>query len=206
MPLWIARQCGIRDALVDPVKVKSHLRSVYAHNLMHDLRNHVNTQRPSFAMGPDGGLLLCTWPDKDALSLPFPYSNEVWTGIEYQVAAHMVLEGLTDEGLDVVRTARRRYDGRLRNPFDEYECGHWYGRALSSYALLEAMTGVRYDAVDKILYIDSQTGDDFTVFLSAETGFGNAGLKNGKPFLNILQGKIDAGTAVVSGKRMALSN
>ena len=34
----------------------------------------------------------------------------------------------------VVRVARDRYDGSVRNPFNEYECGHWYARAMSSYA------------------------------------------------------------------------
>ena len=52
---------------------------------------------------------------------------------------------------------------------------------MSSYALLEGLTGVRYDAVDKTLYIDSKVGD-FTSFLSTETGFGKIGLKNSEPF------------------------
>jgi hypothetical protein len=33
------------------------------------------------------------------------------------------------------RACRGRYDGRPRAPFDEYECGHWYARAMASYAL-----------------------------------------------------------------------
>jgi hypothetical protein len=70
--------------------------------------------------------------------LPFVYSDEVWTGIEYQVAAHLILLGRIEEGLDIVRTCRARYDGIRRNPFDEYECGHWYARALASYALMQA--------------------------------------------------------------------
>ena len=50
------------------------------------------------------------------------------------------------------------------------------------------LTGIRYDAVDKILYIDSRIGDDFTSFLSTETGFGNVGLKEGKPFIDVKYG------------------
>ena len=202
--LWLARMCGISEPIADPAKVKSHLKSVHSYNLKSDLLDHVNTQRPSFAMGRDGGLLLCTWPKKDALTLPFPYSNEVWTGIEYQAASHMMLEGFVGEGLEVVRAARRRYDGRVRNPFNEYECGHWYGRALSSYGLLQALTGVRYDAVEKILYVDSKIGNDFSVFLSANTGFGLAGLKDGRPFLDVRSGKIDVRKVRVSGKETAL--
>lgn len=58
--------------------------------------------------------------------MPFVYSNEVWTGIEYQVASHLMMKGEVEKGLDIVRECRKRYDGRVRNPFDEIECGHWY--------------------------------------------------------------------------------
>jgi hypothetical protein len=46
--------------------------------------------------------------------------------------------GEQEKCLDIVRAARNRYDGRVRNPYNEYECGHWYARAMSSYALLQA--------------------------------------------------------------------
>ena len=45
-------------------------------------------------------------------------------GIEYQVASHLIYEGLLEEGLSVVRAVRDRYDGFRRNPWDEVECGH----------------------------------------------------------------------------------
>ena len=80
--------------------------------------------------------MLCTWPKGGELTLPFVYSNEVWTGIEYQVASHLMMTGHVAKGLEIVRAVRDRYDGRVRNPFNEYECGHWYARAMSSYGLL----------------------------------------------------------------------
>jgi len=202
--LWIARVCGLEQPIVDEQKVKSHLTSVYKYNLKQNLLNHVNPQRPSFALGKDGGLLLCTWPKGEALSLPFVYSNEVWTGIEYQVASHLMLEGMIEQGLEVVRLTRNRYDGRNRNPFNEYECGHWYARAMSSYGMIQGLTGVRYDAVDKTLYIDSQVGNSFTGFISTESGFGSAGLKAGKPFVEMKMGSLDVKKVVVSGQEMAL--
>ena len=107
-------------------------------------------------------MLLCTWPKGGELSLPFVYSNEVWTGIEYQVASHLMLMGLVDEGLEIVRACRDRYDGRVRNPFNEYECGHWYARAMSSYALAARLDRARcYDAVDKVLYLQPRIKGDF---------------------------------------------
>ncbi|MFC2142457.1 GH116 family glycosyl hydrolase, partial [Acidobacteriota bacterium] len=198
---WIARTAGLGE-ITDAEKVKSHLRAVHRYNLKHDLTQHANPQRPSFAMGGDGGLLLCTWPRGDALSLPFVYSNEVWTGIEYQVASHLMFEGLVEEGLEVVRVCRDRYDGTVRNPFNEYECGHWYARALSSYGLLQGLTGVRYDAVDKALYIDSRVGENFRTFLSTATGFGTVGLKAGRPFVEVKGGEIDIRHVYVSGSEM----
>ena len=152
--------------------------------------NHYNTQRPSYAMGGDGGLLLCTWPKGAKPTLPFVYSNEVWTGIEYQVASHLIMKGEVEKGLEIVRLCRNRYDGRRRNPFDEIECGHWYARAMSSYSILQALTGARYDAVTKTMYINSQIGD-FKSFISTDTGFGTIELKNNQPLLHVVYGQID---------------
>ncbi len=195
---WIAEVCGL-SAPLDSEKIKSHLLSIHKHNFKSDLREHANPQRPSFALGKEGGLLLCSWPNGGKLSLPFVYSDEVWTGIEYQVASHLMLMGKTEEGLEIVRACRDRYDGRVRNPFNEYECGHWYARALASYGLLQGLTGVRFDAVDKTLYVDSKVGD-FTSFLSTETGFGTVQLVSGKVSLRVVHGSIPVQKVNVSGK------
>lgn len=185
---WLAVMCGLED-IVDATKIASHLRSVYNYNLKENLTEHSNPQRPTFALGSDGGLLLCTWPKGGKLSLPFVYSNEVWTGIEYQVASHLMRMGEVEKGLDIVRACRARYDGTVRNPFNEYECGHWYARALSSYGLIQGLTGVQYDAVTKTLYVDSQIGD-FVSFIATATGFGNVVYKNKKIVVNVAYGKI----------------
>jgi hypothetical protein len=103
-----------------------------------------------------------------------------------------MMVGRVKEGLDIVRTARLRYDGRRRNPFNEYECGHWYARAMSSYALIQGMTGVSYDAVDKTLMIRPNIKGDFRAFLSTATGFATVGVKNGKPFVKVKSGKIES--------------
>jgi len=199
---YMAFTAGV-DTPIDDAKVLSHLNSIYKYNQKKDLRNHANPQRPTYAMGSEGGLLLCTWPKGGKLQLPFVYSNEVWTGIEYQVAAHLMSMGEVEKGLDIVRTCRDRYDGRVRNPFSENECGAWYGRALASYALLQGLTGARYDAVDKTLYIDSKIGD-FKSFLSTNTGFGTVELKNGKVTLTVYYGDIAPKNCRVSGQKASI--
>lgn len=192
---WIAAVCGI-EAFLDEAALASHLRAVHRYNLRVDLSEHANPQRPSFAMGHDGGLLLCTWPRGGAPTLPFPYSNEVWTGIEYAVASHLMMLGFVEPGLDIVRLARARYDGRVRNPFNEYECGHWYGRALSCYALLQGLTGARYDAVDRTLYAAPRLRGDLRAFVCTATGYGTLCVRDGTVSLEVRKGRIDVDRTV----------
>lgn len=203
--LWMARVCGIEDEIIDSEKVTSHLASVYKYNFRPDLSDHANPQRPTYAMNHEGGLLLCSWPKGGKLSLPFVYSNEVWTGIEYQAASHLMFLGMEKEALDIVKACRNRYDGRVRNPFDEYECGHWYARAMASYGPIEGLTGIRYDAVTKTLSIDTVLGDNFTSFFSCQTGFGSVGLKDGVPFVKMIIGSMDVKHCILSGKEYSFS-
>lgn len=188
--VWLAAVCGLGEFL-NRGKVKKTLKSIYKYNFRKDLSEHANPQRPGYALGREAGLLLCSWPKGGQLSLPFIYSNEVWTGIEYQVASHLMMEGVVRQGLDIVRAARDRYDGRVRNPFNEYECGHWYARAMSSYALLQGLTGARYDAMTKVLTLKPSVKGDFRSFFATATGYGTVGVKNGESFIDVKKGKID---------------
>ena len=186
---WLAQVCGIAPFL-DPARVRSHLAAVFRHNFRDTLASHCNPQRPVLAFGPESGLLLCTWPHSEPPSLPFVYANEVWSGIEYQVAGHMLRHGLIDEACTIVAAARGRYDGHHRNPYDEIECGHYYGRALSSYGLLQAWTGARYDAVTRTLTLDPVRPGDFEVFLATDAGWGVVGLRDNTPFVDVVEGTI----------------
>ena len=186
---WMARCCGLAP-VVDEKKTAAHLASVFKHNFRASLHDHANPQRPGYALGRESGLLLCSWPKGGKPSLPFVYSDEVWTGIEYQVAAHLIMTGQMAAGLRVVRATRSRYDGQWRNPFDEYECGHWYARAMSSYSLLQACSGARYDAVEQTLYLRPACKGDFRAFLGTGSGYGTVGVRKGKPFIEVASGVI----------------
>jgi len=186
---WMARVCGL-GGILDPQKVKSHLLSVYRYNFKKDLRAHWNAQRPGYALGNEGGLLLCSWPHGGRPSLPFVYSDEVWTGIEHQVASHLMMFGCVTEAEELLRASRGRYDGKKRNPYNEYECGHWYARALSSYAYLQAYTGVRYDAVEKTLYLSRDCTGGYTVFLCTQSGYGTVTVQNGEAEVCVYEGDI----------------
>ena len=99
--------------------------------------------------------------------------------------------GDVEQGLDIVRACRERYDGRVRNPFNEYECGHWYARAMSSYALLFGLSGARYDAVEKVLYVNPSIRGDFRCFFSTGKSYGTVGVRGGKAFYEPKSGELE---------------
>ena len=140
---WLATVSGLGDVL-DPRHVKRTLKSIYKYNWRKRLTDHANAQRV-YAINDESGLLVCSWPKGGRPAIPFPYSDEVWTGCEYQAASHMIEEGLVKEGLAIVQGARDRHDGLKRNPWDEFECGHHYARAMSAYGLILALSGFSYN-------------------------------------------------------------
>ena len=169
---WMARIYGIDTPLARD-HVRQTLQAIFKHNFKTDLSQHANAQRPGFAMGHEPGLLVCSWPRGGKPTLSLMYSDEVFTGIEYQVASHLIAEGFVKEGLTIVKALRSRYDGRIRNPWNEYECGNYYARAMASYALLGALAGFRYSAVERTLWFGPQLSiRPFQTFFSTASGFG----------------------------------
>jgi hypothetical protein len=73
------------------------------------------------------------------------YFNECMNGFEYQVAGHMIWEGMVMEGLAVTRAVHDRYHAARRNPWNEIECGDHYARSMASYGVYLAACGFEYD-------------------------------------------------------------
>jgi uncharacterized protein (DUF608 family) len=133
------------DSLADPTKLSTTLRSIVRHNFRESMLDHFNFMR-TYALSDESGTLNCTWPRGGRPVRPMPYSDEVWTGIEYTVAAQLVYDGDQEAATRLVNAVRDRFDGERRNPFNEAECGHHYARAMASWALVLATTGFHYDA------------------------------------------------------------
>lgn len=168
---WISSLSGLGN-LVNPKQVTKALKSIFRYNWLSNLKSHANMQRV-YALNEESGLLLCSWPKGGRPKVPFPYSDEVWTGIEYQVASHLILEGLMEEGLAIVKGARERFDGIKRNPWDEFECGHHYARAMSSYGLLLAYSGFQFDRGAGLIGFEPRSAArEFQCFWSLEGGWG----------------------------------
>lgn len=178
---WYARMLGLGD-LFDPSFVKSAMASIFKYNWKTDLSEHANPQR-IYALNNEAGLLLCSWPKGGRPELPFPYSDEVWPGIEYQVASHLIYEGLVKEGLAIVKGVRDRHDGTRRNPWNEFECGNHYARSMASYSLLLALSGFQYSAPKQSIRFAPRIREhDFGTFFSVNSGWGfyRQEVKNGK--------------------------
>jgi uncharacterized protein (DUF608 family) len=168
---WFARVIGL-GALLPEDRIQGALRAIVRHNWKASLRGHHSCQR-TYALDDEAGLLLCSWPRGGRPRYPFPYADEVWTGIEYQVAAHLIYEGMAAEGLTIVRGLRARHDGRRRNPWDEFECGHHYARALASWSLLLALSGYVYSApAERLGFAPALWPDDFACLYTTGGGWG----------------------------------
>jgi uncharacterized protein (DUF608 family) len=184
-----ARIAGL-GAIIDEDIERRQIDAVLRYNFKPSLREHACAQRPSYAVGDEGGVLMCSWPDGSRPAMPFPYSDEVWTGTEHQVAAHCCAQGRIADAVAIERAVQGRYDGKRRNPFNEYECGYFYVRALASYGILFGCSGARYDAVENTLYLAPTIAGDFRCFFAVGSAWGQVGVREGEPFLDLVEGEL----------------
>ncbi|MCO5297446.1 MAG: non-lysosomal glucosylceramidase [Fimbriimonadaceae bacterium] len=140
-----AHQVGL-GALYPPEMVKKALQSVWKYNWAPDVGPYNSLWKPErpYAVPGEAGLFICTWPKGGRQGEPVRYRDEVWTGIEYQVAGHMIWEGMVEEGLAICKAVHERYHPAKRNPYNEVECSDHYARALASWGVFTALAGFEY--------------------------------------------------------------
>lgn len=184
---WHADLAGL-EPFLDADKVDSALRAVFRHNFRPSLSDHFNPCRV-YAYEDEAGLLIATWPEGTKKpAVPAPYSEEVWTGIEYSVASHLIQRGLTEEGLAIVAGARARYDGSRRNPWNEIECGSYYARSMAAYALVNAWSGLSFDLTRGEIGFAPKSDGRF--FWSLGGAWGDVLVAGDRAELRVMQGKI----------------
>ena len=185
---WQAEIAGLGYFLA-PEKLRSALKAVHAENFRANLADHFNPCR-NYAFEDEGGLLIATYPQGTRQPMvAAPYAEEVWSGIEYASASHMIMHGLLAEGLDVVRAARDRHTGAQRNPWNDIECGSYYARSMSAWQLVNAWSGLHADAVEGTLRFEPKATGDFRLFWSAGHGFGELVRQGDKLSLRLLGGE-----------------
>jgi uncharacterized protein (DUF608 family) len=172
---WFAHQLDL-GYLYSPDAVQKAMASIFKYNWAPDVgpQNRAHHPGRTFCATGEAGLLVCTWPHSHHLGdSAVLYRDEVWTGIEYQVAAHLLYEGKPTEALSIVRGIHDRYDGTHHNPWNEIECGDHYGRALASWSVLLAASGFLHDGpAARIGFLPNITPDAFRAFFCASEGWG----------------------------------
>ncbi|WP_341947288.1 GH116 family glycosyl-hydrolase [Microbacterium sp. LWH11-1.2] len=184
--------------ILPPERVESALAAIVAHNHRTDLSAHESTQRV-YALNDEGGLLLASWPRGGRPAIPFVYSDEVWTGIEHQVAASLLFAGRYDDALLIERTLRARYDGGHRSPWNEIECGNHYARSLASWALLLGATGAQWDAPNGTLSF-APVGAGGSFLFTTGTGWGRVEIDDDALTLHLDGGALDVADLQLHGR------
>jgi len=144
-----AWQVGL-PRILPPRETKSALEAIWKYNFTPDVgpyREHSEVKGGRwYAMAGEGGVIMTTFPrggaERSVGRGGFAhYFNEVWTGQEHQLAAHLLYEGLDEYALVVTRVLHDRHHAGRRNPYNEVECSDHYARAMASYGTFLAACG-----------------------------------------------------------------
>ncbi len=156
--------------------VLSALKSIWKYCWAPDIGPQDRAHEPErwFAYPGEAGLFTCTWPKSPHLGPKSTrYRNEIWTGIEYQVAGHMAWEGLTTEALAICRGVHERYHPSKHNPWNEIECGDHYARAMASWGVLVGLSGFEHVGPRGRIGFAPRLGpEDFRAAFTAAEGWG----------------------------------
>ncbi len=158
-----------------PENVKKALQSVWKYNWTPDIGPYNVNHKPErwFASPGEPGLFTCTWPKTEYIAEGVRYKNEIWTGIEYQVAGHMVWEDMIDEAFAICYGIEQRYHPARHNPYNEVECGDHYARAFASWGVYTALAGYEYHGPKGHLgFAPAITPDDFRAAFTCAEGWG----------------------------------
>ena len=212
-----AIQLGL-ERVIPKEETVSALQSLWKYNYTPDVGpyregfNEVEGGR-WYAMPGEGGLLMCTWPKNDCNRADYEqkilgldvtsegYLNECMSGFEYQVASHMMAEGLVKESLAITRTIHDRYHASKRNPWNEVECSDHYSRAMSCYGIFLNACGFQYHGPKgHLTFSPKLQADNFKAAFTVAEGWGSyaqsianngvkrieLGMKYGRLNLNVL--------------------
>ena len=185
-----ALQYGL-EPIISKEKAQSALGALWKYNFTTDVGRYRDAFTDVsggrwYAMPGESGLLMCTWPQDDCERSEYEqkilgldvtsegYLNECMSGFEYQVASHMIAEGLVEKGLAITKSIHDRYHPSKRNPYNEVECSDHYSRAMSSYGVFLNLCGFQYHGPKgEICFLPKISSENFkTAFITAE-GWGS---------------------------------
>ncbi len=161
--------------------IRKALQSLWTYNFAPDVGpfKEVYKKGRPYALAGDAGMIMCTWPRggkrKDwEKHWQFGYFNECMSGFEWQVAGHMIAEGMSKEGLAVARAIHDRYHPSLRNPYNEIECSDHYARAMASFGAFLTACGYEHHGPKGVLgFAPKLSPEDFRAGFTTAQGWGS---------------------------------
>ncbi len=204
---WHADLVGLGD-IFDKHQTEKALKAIYRHNYKSSMRDVFNPCR-LYCVNNEAGTMMFTWPKgRRKPVIPIPYAEETMHGFEYQAACHLIMRGMIDEGVQMVKAVRDRYDGERRNPWNEIECGSNYARSMASYALLNAFSGFEFDMVKKHIGFSPlpYKGKVFRSFWSLNSAWGSFEQRAGSITFRVLYGNLELESFAMNlGKNISIT-
>lgn len=190
-----AHQIGIKDRIVPEHETKKALESIWKYNFAPDAfayqaKHKVIKGVRIYATEGEAGTIMTTWPKSDGDTWAVPgmadrpsdsplwegpggYFDEVWPGQEYQLATHMIYEGMIEKGLATARVVHDRHNPIKRNPYNEIECSDHYSRSMASYGVFLAVCGFEYHGPKgQISFAPKIKPEDFKTAFTVAEGWG----------------------------------
>ena len=200
----------------------SALQALWQYNFTPDVGPYRQTYKPGrwYAMPGEAGLLMCTFPRSDwdyaqakgkGPEWAAGYFNECMNGFEYQVASHMIWEGMLMEGLAITRAVHDRYHASRRNPWNEVECGDHYARSMASYGIFLAACGHEYHGPQgRLAFAPRLTPENFKCPFTSAEGWGtfSQSIQNGsqQAMIHIKYGVLSLNSLVLQAEKTVKHN
>lgn len=186
---WHADILGLGD-IFDNEQISSALDEMMKNNYKPTMRGIVNPWR-IFSLNDESGSVICDYPENvKKPKIPIAYFAETMTGFEYSFAGLLCSHGEIENGLKVVKAVRDRFDGKKRNPWNEFECGSNYARSMASYALIPILSGFEFDLPNRHIGFNPYKKDKFAVIWSVDGAWGNFEIDGNSSVLIIHEGEL----------------
>lgn len=187
---WHADILGLGN-IFDENQISSALDEMMKNNYKPSMRDFANPWR-IFSLNDESGSVICVYPeDCEKPKIPIPYCEETMTGFEYSFAGLLCSRGKIENGLKVVKGIRDRFDGKKRNPWNEFECGSNYARSMASYALIPILGGFEFDLPKHYIGFNPYIENDFSTIWSVDGAWGEFKINGNKIILSINDGTLN---------------
>ncbi|MBR5506620.1 MAG: hypothetical protein IKV88_01065 [Clostridia bacterium] len=176
--------------IFDDNQLSVTLENMMKNNFKESMRYFTNPWR-IYSMYDEAGSVICDYPEgAEKPKIPIPYCEETMTGFEYSFAGLLCSRGKIEDGIKVVKAIRDRFDGKKRNPWNEFECGSNYARSMASYALVPILSGFEYDMPQGHIGFNPYKKGDFNCIWSVGESWGNFEICHNKAILDVFENKI----------------